>query len=127
MAHFSMIGLLFAGKNSAKGAIDEYIRYHTPDTKEFEVTFDGPTGHGIGRKAVGCQSFFQRMGFSKDKLKQLLEYGKSLDTFMNGGAGNEDNEAGDHQSFLRQRKGSTLVTRLNELISKFNVAVERPE
>ena len=102
--------------------LEDYHRFRTPDEKEFEMTYHGPTGYGIGGKSIGCMRFFQNLNFSKEKLSKLSEFGDALDSYVGGST-----DADDHQSFIEQRKGSTMVTRVCELISKLLVASKKSE
>ena len=45
--------------------LEEYQRFRTPDDKEFEMTYHGPTGYGIGGRSIGCMRFLQNLNFSK--------------------------------------------------------------
>ena len=102
--------------------LEEYQRFRTPDDKEFEMTYHGPTGYGIGGKSIGCMRFFQNLNFSKEKLSQVNEFCHAFDSYVGG-----NTDADDHQSFIEQRKGSTMATRVHELISKLLVASKKSE
>lgn len=103
--------------SGAKAAILEWEKFHHPDDREFEVEYFGPTGNGVGRKAVGCKPFFDRMrddGFAENET--LLRFAKELENSRNGDDGSEV-----------ERRESTLCDRLVELISKLCLAMMSPE
>jgi hypothetical protein len=52
------------GNNGARKVIADWEKFHTPDNTEFDMTFDGPTGHGRNGKVIGCHPFFDRLGLT---------------------------------------------------------------
>ena len=108
--------------NSANGAIDEHDQYHSPDDKHFEVTFDGPTGYGIGGRAVGCKPFFDKMGFTETQFAKLSEFAKELESRLGGNIESDGND-----SFLAMRRNNTLLSLLNAFVTKFLMAIRKPE
>lgn len=106
------------GNNGAEAALREYRKFHTPDDREFEAQYFGPSGSGLGGKAVGCKPFFDQLR-SPDigKGNKLLRYAKALDNH-NGGEKEASEEA---------REASAVNDCLVDLITKLSVAIESPE
>jgi hypothetical protein len=69
-------------------AIDEYERFKSPDDKEFEVRYFGPTGSGDGKKPIGCQRFFESINISKDMIDLTVQNISDFMQFMNTKRGN---------------------------------------
>jgi len=107
------------GAKGAQKALRDYERFHSPDDTEYEIIYDGPTGNGVGGKAVGCLGFFQRLGLSKSDFEKLLIRFNSLDKFHRGRDGSEE--------AVERDRTSNLFDRLGDLISKLYRAVEAPE
>ena len=105
------------GRSGAKAAILESEKYHFPDNKEFEIDYFGPTGQGVNRKAVGCQSFFDRIcDWNLLDTYALLQSAQLLQSEIGG---SDASEAG--------RRQTNLIDRLVELISKLSLATKSPE
>jgi len=107
------------GKKGADFALKEWEKFHTADDKEFEVTFDGPTGKGHLGKCVGCFPFFEKLGLKKQDLDGLCTYVDAFEKFFRG------REGGD--ATTERDRISTLVDRLSELVHKLNTAIQTPE
>ena len=105
------------GPRGAEAAIAEWRRFRTPDDKEFEVDYFGPTGNGERGKAVGCKPFFERLnaaGISTDGNK-LLEYANQL-------AGDRADAESEEE-----KKESSSLDLLVELTSKLSLAISSSE
>ncbi len=100
-------------------ALRDYERFHSPDETEYEIIYDGPTGNGVGGKAVGCLGFFRRLGLSKTDFEKLVIRFNALDKFYRGRDGNEE--------AVERDRTTNLFDRLGDLISKLSRAVDTPE
>lgn len=107
------------GAKGADAALRNWEKFKTKDDTENEYTFDGPTGKGIGGKAVGCLGFFEKLGITKADLDTLSRH---VDAFEKFTRGREEN-----QEPLERDKASNLVDRLVELIHKLSLAIQTPE
>ena len=107
------------GKKGAAMALKEWEKFHTGDDKEFEATFDGPTGRGHLGKYVGCLLFFDKLGITKQDLDKLCNLVDAFEKFFRGREGNDATAERD--------RISTLVHRLTELVHKMNAAIQTPE
>ena len=94
-------------------------KFKTPDDKDFEVTFDGPTGKGHLGKCVGCLPFFEKLGLTKSDLDGLCTYVDAFEKFFRRQEGNDGSTERD--------RISTLVNRLTEFVYKLNAAIKTPE
>ena len=68
----------------AASVLEEWRKFRTPDDTEFEMTFDGPTGHGVKGKAVGCATFLQKLDtvFCGEQLRlNSAEFVKKVHSF----------------------------------------------
>ena len=82
----SLLRCLFDNKviferSKATHVLEQWRRAPTNDDKDFDMTFDGPTGHGVRGKAVGCATFLERLDtqFDGDQLRSSsAEFVKSL-------------------------------------------------
>ena len=107
--------LVSTGKSGADAAILEWEKFKTPDDKEFEESYFGPTGNGVQRQAVGCRAFFDRinrLGFVENET--LLHYVMEL---QNEFGGKDESETPDTEN-----REANLIDRLTELISKLHHA-----
>lgn len=102
-----------------RARITSSLQFHTPDDTEFEVSFDGPTGKGIGGKCVGCMPFFEKLGLTKSDMDSLVTYVDAFEKFFRGRESNDGSPEKD--------RISNLVDRLMELVHKFSVAIQTPE
>ncbi len=107
------------GKKGSAMALRDWEKFKTPDDKEFEVTFDGPTGKGHLGKCVGCLPFFEKLGLTKSDLDGLCTYVDAFEKFFRGREGNDGSTERD--------RISTLVNRLTEFVYKLNAAIKTPE
>jgi len=110
------------GQGGAEAAIREYKKYHTPHNTEFESTYHGPTGRGMGypAKPVGCQPFFEAVGFSSEDFKDIESYADGLIKDIQS----SNNVAGGSNE---QDRTSNILDRLLEVISKCSYACKEPE
>ena len=113
------------GNKSAKKAIEEYLKFKTPDDKEFELSYDGPTGHGVLQKAVGCKPFFEKLGISKSDMERLYKYSQALESQLTSRNGQEDGP--DVKNHSNDQERNTVVDLLNGMLSKLTLAAENPE
>jgi hypothetical protein len=104
-----------AGKSGARSVIGEWERFHTPDDTEFEMTYDGPNGRGLGGKAAGCKTFFDKLSLSQEKMEGLQKSAEGLDSHVRS------------QEEWAQTKYLTLLDNLNEVMMRFAYALEKPE
>lgn len=81
------------------------------------MTFDGPTGHGQGGKAVGCQTFFDKLSINQATTEMLLKHAKALEGFVRSREGEAE---------WVQAKYTTLVDNLTNLVQYFTYALEQP-
>ena len=103
------------GNKGADAAIREWRKFHSPDDKEFEVTYDGPTGTGVGGKAVGCKPFFDRIQLRHGELEQVVAYAEALSEHVRS----RSEEQGE--------RSMNQMDRLLELVVKFAAASQKPE
>ena len=103
------------GNKGADAAIREWRKFHSLDDKEFEVTYDGPTGMGVGGKAVGCKPFFDRLQFRQGELEQVVAYAEALSEHVRS----RSEEQGE--------RSMNQMDRLLELVAKFSAASQKPE
>ena len=103
------------GNNGAAAKIRDYQRYHTPDDKEFEVTYYGPTGYGLNGKPVGCKPFFDK--FRTTSGDKLVEYASAVESQLGG----------DKQTESSGGRSTALLDRLVEFVTKFSFAMKSPE
>ena len=105
------------GKDGAADAINNWRRFRTNDSEEFECAYDGPTGHGFAGKVVGCQRFFQnRLILTKEDLDLLIRYIAAIEESQRGKNGEEDG-----------MRTSRQMDRLKELLGKLSGAFIKPE
>lgn len=95
------------GPKSAAKALDDYRNYHTPDDQEFEVSYDGPNGHGVLRKAVGCKPFFEKLQVTEKEVVQLLEFSKAMESHLTGSDKSDKPDSGNNSD---QGKNTTFGT-----------------
>jgi hypothetical protein len=105
------------GNNGARKVIADWEKFHTPDNTEFDMTFDGPTGHGRNGKAIGCQPFFDRLGLTKESADVLAKHVETLETFVRTREGNAE---------WVQAKYTNLVDSLSEMLNRVSYALEAP-
>jgi len=103
------------GNKGADAAIREWRKFHSPDDKEFEVTYDGPTGMGVGGKAVGCKPFFDRLQLRQGELEQVVAYAEALSEHVRG------------RSEDQGERSMNQMDRLLELVVKFSAASQKAE
>jgi hypothetical protein len=104
-----------SGNEGAAKTLKDWAKFHTPDDTEFEITYDGPTGHGVRGKAVGCQTFFDKLGLTLGLVENLKKYGEALDGHIRS------------KESYEQEKYSNSLDRMNEIIVRLNYALEVPE
>ena len=109
------------GKNSAAGAIEEYLQFKTSDDQEFEVAYVGPSGHGVHREAVGCKPFFEKLNITNSEIETLCSYAEAMERHLIGDSGPESSKKFGEQG------GSSAFDFLNEILSKFRTAIKTPQ
>mmetsp|Transcript_11480 Transcript_11480/g.20851 ORF Transcript_11480/g.20851 Transcript_11480/m.20851 type:complete len:491 (+) Transcript_11480:487-1959(+) len=105
------------GNNGARRVIADWEKFHTPDNTEFDMTFDGPTGHGRNGKAIGCQPFFDRLGLTEESADVLVKHVETLETFVKSQEGNAE---------WVQAKYTNLVDSLSEMLNRISCALDAP-
>lgn len=103
------------GNSGANKALADWHKFHTSDDTEFDVSYDGPTGHGVRGKPVGCQTFFDKLDINHAQGQVLMRYGEGLDAHIRS-----------KDSFERDKYSSSL-DKMNELLVRFSYALEQPE
>ena len=76
LMHFLITNKIGFERAKSPKLLEDWRKFHTPDDTEFDMTFDGPNGHGVMGKAVGCATFFDKLGgtkFDGDALRKNLE------------------------------------------------------
>jgi Rad3-related DNA helicase len=68
----------FEERGEARRALEEWEKFHTPDTKAFETSYDGPTGYGVRNQQVGCANFFDKICVGSDRAQKLVQYAESM-------------------------------------------------
>lgn len=106
------------GNNGARKVIADWEKYHTPDNTEFDMTYDGPTGNGKGGKAVGCQTFFDKLGLTQASVETLVKHAEALESHLRSREGREAD--------WMQAKYNTLADNLSDMIRRFTYALEEP-
>lgn len=102
----------FEQSGGAKKAIEEWERFHTPDSKSFEMTYDGPSGYGLAGKSVGCKTFFEKVKVdiaNSEKLRRCAETMEML--------GREQKDP----------KYATIFEKMVDVVSKVTLAMEEPQ
>lgn len=97
-------------------AIEEYERFKSPDDKEFEVRYFGPTGSGDGKKPIGCQRFFESINTTIEHITVTVENISDFMKFMNTKRGNP-----------RADERRKLADRVCKLITMLCNAFKSPE
>ncbi|CAB9497764.1 Regulator of telomere elongation helicase 1 [Seminavis robusta] len=119
------------GNVGARKAIEDYQRFHTPDNTDFEVSYHGPNGHGVHRKAVGCKPFFDldSMQIKPADIEKLLGYSQELEKQLTGSDKAQANESngGDVAGAGEKSPKNNTFDLLNELLSKFQLASQSPQ
>ena len=105
----------FEQSPKADKAIADWIKFKTPDDQEFEMTFDGPTGHGTGGKTIGCQRFFDKVALNASQADHYRKLGDGLETHIRQKQGREYD------------KFAAIMDKLNNLIMIVSYALEQPE
>jgi Rad3-related DNA helicase len=105
----------FEKNGQAERAVEEWRRFNTPDNTSFEMTYDGPSGYGVGQKSIGCQHFFDRIGCSRLKPNLLREYAEKMNVHAQERSGPE--------ALVRRN----LFEQLQDTIAKLTVAMEQPQ
>lgn len=100
----------FQQNGRAEKAIAEWKRFRTTNDTSFELSYDGPTGHGQGNKAVGCKPFFDRVFGNPNP--SLVEYAKAM----------LETVRGDEVDYREKIFESML-----DLVSKLMLATREPE
>ena len=103
------------GKKGAAQILRECEKFHKADDSEFDISFEGPTGHGRMGKAVGCRPFFDKLGLTESDFLKLSVYADAFEKFLRGRDGNDGSSERD--------RISNLLDRLMELIGKMNSAM----
>ena len=91
------------GSKGAQAALRDYEKFHSADDTEFEISLHGPTGHGVGRKAVGCLPFFDELNILQSDLEMLERYVDAFEKFCRGQESNESSGERDRISNLTDR------------------------
>ena len=107
--------LQFENGPKSEKALADWRKFKGPDDQEFEMTFDGPTGHGSGGKTRGCQPFFDRIGLNASQGDHYRKLGEGLDSHIRSNQGRLSD------------KYSNLMDKLNELIMVVSYALENSE
>ena len=117
------------GNLSAAKAIEDYLRYNTPDNTEFEVSYAGPNGHGVWRdgkhQPLGCLPFFESLGLTAKEVGHLLDYATAMESYLKG-EGREQNNDNSADS-TKEKSGKTIFDALLGLLSLFSLAIKTPE
>jgi Rad3-related DNA helicase len=106
--------LAFERTKSAK-IVEDWAKFKTPDETEFDMTFDGPNGHGVRGKAVGCATFFDKVTEKKLDVKALKINVEAMEAHIRS-----------KQDFARDKYSSSL-DKLAELITMLSYAYEHTE
>jgi len=106
----------FQNSSDAEKVIADWIKFKTPDDQEFEMSFDGPTGHGTGGKIKGCQPFFEKIALNASQANHYRKLGEGLEEHIRKIHGDE-----------RSDKHSTLLDKMNNLIMIVSYALEHSE
>lgn len=99
----------------AAKALADWKKFHTSDDTEFDMTLDGPTGHGVRGKAVGCQTYFDRLSLQSMNPQQMRKNFLALDGHVRGG---------DGRSNKQQDRFSNILDKLGELTNILSYAFE---
>ena len=105
----------FEQSPKADKAIADWIKFKTPDDQEFEMTFDGPTGHGTGGNTIGCQQFFDKVALNASQADHYRKLGEGLETHIRQKQGSEHD------------KNAAIMDKLNKLIMIVSYALEQSE
>lgn len=105
------------GNNGARKVLADWEKFHTPDSTEFDMTFDGPTGHGNGGKTVGCQTFFDKLSMTGEKAEVLRKQAEALVGYV---------RSRDGDSAWVKSKYTTLMDNLSDMIMRFTFALDEP-
>jgi Fanconi anemia group J protein len=118
----SILFFLIDGKSQfeqrhAPKVLQEWKLYKTPDETEFDMTLDGPTGHGVQGKAVGCQTFFDKLLLQQQHDWTVLQhYGEALDSHVRSKP-----ESWEHDKF------SATLDKMTHLLTLLAYADEHAE
>ncbi len=104
------------GKKGAAQVLRECEKFHKSDDSEFDISFDGPTGHGRMGKAVGCRPFFDKLGLTESDFLKLTVYADAFEKFLRGRDGNDGSSERD--------RISNLLDRLMELVGTMSNAIK---
>lgn len=103
----------FENNGGADKALNEWERFHTPDSTEFEIRYDGP--NGATQKAVGCQPYFARLyPANSPDPNELRQYSAQISEHVQG---TDDFRSAQVKTFEN----------MEELISKLSHAMEHPQ
>lgn len=105
----------FEQHGGAQRALEEWERYKTPDTQSFELTYDGPSGHGVNGKAIGCKPFFDRLEIRSAQREQLCKYAEEMSQYVSEGEG--------YDATLRRAAFENMV----DFVNKITLAAEHPQ
>jgi hypothetical protein len=102
----------FEQSGGAKKVLEEWERFHTPDSKSFEMTYDGPSGYGLAGKAVGCKTFFEKVKVDITNSERLRRSAETMERI-----GREQKES----------KFATIFEKMVDVVSKVTLAMEEPQ
>jgi hypothetical protein len=102
----------FEQSGGAKKVLEEWERFHTPDSKSFELTYDGPSGYGLGGKAVGCKTFFEKVKVDTVQSERLRTSAETMERI-----GREQKDS----------KFATIFENMVDVVSKLTLAMEEPQ
>lgn len=114
------------GNLGAAKAIVDYRRFNTPDNAEFEVSYSGPSGHGVRRngkqEALGCQPFLESLKLSDHEVTQMLEYAIAMESHVKGNSSQREGDGTNDKG-----GGKSTFDLLLGLLSTFSLATQTPE
>lgn len=102
-------------QTKASKLLDEWRKFHTPDDSEFDMTFDGPNGHGVRGKAVGCATFFGKLDGTTFDGMELRSNCEAIDSHVRS-----------KQDWETDKFGG-IVDKMNELITILSYAKAHSE
>jgi len=68
----------FEENGGAKKALEDWEKFHTPDTQSFETSYFGPSGHGVRGQSIGCKPFFDRLDIRPEQGEKLCTYAEEM-------------------------------------------------
>jgi hypothetical protein len=102
----------FEESGGAKKVLEEWERFHTPDSKSFEMTYDGPSGYGLAGKSVGCKTFFEKVKVDTAYSEKLRNFAEIMERI-----GREQEKS----------KYANIFEKMVDAVSKLTLAMEEPQ